>query len=403
MHKRSVLGGQGHRLVRRGSFVLWGFCAAALVLIGAAPAAAQQEVPASTIARVTFPAPARVWFPDPLRSQAATLNALAASAGRTCSTMEFHIWYPETPAAAEDLRTRTDVAFTEAGWALEVVGSAAGGARDYIGRRGGEELIMSWQLSEGEIGLLLCAVGPPLVPAEEGAGGAIAIDEIRADDGTPLPRPRPDPAAAVQLPPAAPLPAQVPVEQVPALAPGAVADAVEVPPAAPAAPAAAPATPADADAPGGGGWSIALIALAAILVGGAYYMFRSGLGRHSVHSWPTAIATIVYSQVASETKGEEGGKEIIRYVPVVAYEYHVDGTPYRAARLRFADVSKPQLDEAKAITDRYPVGAGIEVHYNPARPAEAVIELEGDRSDLYLIGGVALAVISLASLISAVA
>ncbi|MGD9738841.1 MAG: DUF3592 domain-containing protein [Bauldia sp.] len=395
-------------MIGRNALVLCGawFVAAALVLFGGTLAWAQQEVPGSSVAGVIFPEPARVWFPDPQRSQAATLNALAAAAGLSCSTMEFHIWYPQTPAASDDLRGRTDVAFTEAGWALELVGTAAGGARDYVARRGGQELVMSWQVREGELGLLICLVGGPALPAAEGAGAAIALDEPRADDGTPLPRPRPDPNAPAPAPPPAPVVEQVPAVAVPAEPGPAVADAGAAPPAAaqpvPAAENPAAAT-ADGGGTGGGGWSILLIVLAAILAGGAYFMFRWGFGRGGVHTWPTAIATIIYSQVASETKGEEGGKETVRYVPVVAYEYDVSGTPYRAARLRFADVSKMQFDEAKAITDRYPVGAGIEVHYNPAHPAEAVVELDGDRSDLYLIGGVALAVVSLASLISAVA
>jgi len=87
----------------------------------------------------------------------------------------------------------------------------------------------------------------------------------------------------------------------------------------------------------------------------------------------------------------------------VAYEYDVEGTLYRAARLRFGDTSSLELDAAKHTTDRYPVGAGIEVHFNPARPAEAVVDPGHDGLNPSLIGGVALAVVAIASLLSALA
>lgn len=379
---------------------------------------AQQELPNSTIAGVIFPQPARVWFPDPQRSQAAALNTLADLVDRSCTTSEFHIWYVDTVPIADDLRVRIEAAFQVAGWTLDpVAGATTGLARDYLARRGDAELLMSWVPLEGELGLLLCTAGPPPPPLDEGAGGALQVAEIRAADGTPLPRPRPDPNASPVEAATVPLPGLVAAEpNAPAADGAAVAELINAqlaPPGNDTPPATTPAAAAnvaqaaeEADvAETGSSWTFGLLLLAILFAGGAFFMFRLGLASGSgrgVAKWPAAIATIVYSQVASETKQGRDGKETMRYVPVIAYEYTVEETLYRAARLSFGDAARPNLNEAKNTTDRYPVGAGIEIRYNPARPADAVIEPGAERMDMALFAGVALAVLALASLISAV-
>jgi len=95
------------------------------------------------------------------------------------------------------------------------------------------------------------------------------------------------------------------------------------------------------------------------------------------------------------------GHDVQRYVPVVAYEYAVEGTPYQAARMRFADSSVATVEEARRVAERFPVGAGIEIRYDPKNPVEATIETDPDRFEYRMIGGIALAVLALAALVSA--
>ncbi len=386
------------------------------------PAAAQQLVPTSVLAGVNFPQPGAIWFPDPQRSQAATLNALAASIGRACAATEFVIWDVANATAGEAVLFQTRVAFTEAGWSIETI-RITGGESAYLARRGAAELLMDWISREGSIGLLLCLVGE--APAE-GAGGAVRPEEIRAADGTPLPRLRPDPNApapiaevAAVAPPAVeppapaigpagaptPTPAAAAIDEAPLPAanpPAGIAQVIEAD--------IAPVTvPAGAEPPGpaprGADTSLALLLLAAALAAAAVILVRWGLaaiGGRPAAGWPTAIAAVVYSQVASETRRDRRGREMVRFVPVIAYDYEVDQTSYRAARLRFGDAATADPDEAKAVVDRYPVGAGIEIRHHPNRPGDAVIEGASDRVDATLIAGIALAVLALASLISAV-
>ncbi len=307
-----------------------------LLVLAAGPAAAQQQTAAtSTIAGVTFPTPARIWFPDPERTQTATLNDMANRLDRSCAGMEFQVWDVAGDAAAEQLRTATDVAFGQAGWTLELVPTPEG-VRGYLARRGPETLILAWlrPLSD-QLGLALCIVEVAGAPLDEGAGGAIRIAEITAEDGTPLPRPRPDPnAIPVDAPPASLVVGAIPTEPIAPALPGVnetipppgpvVAQAADPPP-----PVQAPALspdPLETTSGGGDGPSIWLLLLSAALAGGAFVLVRWGLGSmrdRSVARWPTTIATVVYSQVASEDRPDRNGRNLVRYVPVVAYEYAI--------------------------------------------------------------------------------
>jgi hypothetical protein len=325
--------------------------------------------------------------------------------------MEIHVWDIAGDVEAEKLRTATDVAFGQAGWTIEIV-RVDDGVRGYLARRGLEELILAWlrPLSD-QIGLALCVMEVAAAPLDEGAGGAIRIAEVTAEDGTPLPRPRPDPNAITPDPPASLVVGAIPTE--PALPqaganefiprPGPVVAQVAEPPAileAASAPGATGATGGNAGAP-----SIGLLLLSGVLALGAVVLVRWGLGsmrQRSVARWPTTIATVVYSQVASEDRRDRSGRDLVRYVPVIAYEYAVEGAVYQAARLRFGDTAEPDLARVRQVAERFPVGAGIEIHYNPARPGEATIEPGSDRIDIGLVAGIALGVLALASLINAV-
>lgn len=423
MQNRSTLSpaaGSGSNRVRALAGALLGL----LLVVLAAPVSAQQEVLRSDLTGVTLPVPAQIWFPDPRRTQATTINDAAAAAGKSCGAYEFSIWYVATGTQSDDIRARTEEAITAAGWALELAAVPTEEEIAYLARRATDELVMAWLVRPQELGLLLCVAGAPAAPLTEGAGGALRADDgTRAADGTPVPRgnpTRPGVEQPTQPVVEAPAPALVPAaEGLAPVTPLDIAGVIEGNPAAPApavvdaaVPAAAtPAAVADAPAAapaddGGSGFSIGLFVLALALGGAAFVLIRFGTGAMATRAgarWPTAIATVVYSQVASEERKSRSGKPGTRYVPVVAYEYDVEGTLYRAARLRFGDTSSLELDAAKHTTDRYPVGAGIEVHFNPARPAEAVVETGHDGLNPSLIGGVALAVVAIASLLSALA
>ena len=386
---------------------------AVLAGLGASwPAFAQFTMAGSDLAGVIFQSPSNLWIPDAARSQARALDQASALLDRACGETEFHIWFA-LGSDRDVVRTGTDTAFAEAGWSLAVINIEVEGDRVYLASRADDELVMAWLPLSESIGLVLCRVAGPRV-----ANAGVAEIQDPAMQLIPLPRPRPDPNA-----PPAPDAGEV-------VAP-VVNDVTDVDPVG-AEPEVLPAVDRLEDAPGDviGGiivataeddidqaptiesegtpseskFSIGLLLLAAALGVGAFFMVR--WGRDSAKAiagaaWPTTLATVIYTEIASEDGTTRRGAPDARYVPVVAYQYEVDGTAHQAARLRFGDSSEPSIERAKETIDKIPLGAGIEIRYDPANHGDATIEADPDRLELRLIGGIALAVLALAALISA--
>ena len=377
-------------------------CALTSVLVIALlePAAAQATVAGSELAGVTFPQASDIWVPDAGRSQAAALEEASLLVDRACGPTEFHIW-DAIGGERDSVRMLTDTAFAEAGWSLGVINLAPDGERIYLATRGTNELVMVWLPQSEAIGLVLCVVAGPRT-----AGFAAGAVPDPLQQFMPLPRPRPDPNAPLVEPVPEPDPVAVdpPIEAA-AIAEAAVegdpvddvdGSAVEV-----ADVAIAEVEPAD----GASTVSIWLLLLAVAFAIGSFFLLR--WGRISARAiagaaWPSTLAAVVYSNVASETQRDRRGKEIVRFVPVVAYEYEIGGVTYRAARMRFGESSTADATAAKKIADRFPVGAGIEIRYNPNTPGDATIEADPDRLEFRMIGGIALAVLAVAALLTAI-
>lgn len=398
-------------LIRRSGVARIVVLCAVLSALLVGTAAAQQLLQGSSLAGVIFPTPSNLWVPDAQRSQAAALDDAAALTNKACGATEFHIW-DALGDERDTIRRVTDTAFAEAGWSLAVIDIDDDGDRVYLATRGADELVMSWLPMPETIGLVLCVVTGPRAA---NAGIAAIADPVH--QGMPIPVPRPDPNAPREAVAPEPAPTPAAVAETPAATPEPAAPVAG--PAAEGAPvgdaigdvitaetveqeAASPAAEEPAE---GGSVSIGLIALAIALGAAAAFLVRWGrAGARAVAgaTWPTTLATVVYSEVAAEERKGTNGATTSRYVPVVAYEYAVDGAVYQAARLRFGDASKARAEEAQKLVERFPVGAGIEIRYNPKDPRDATIEVDPDRLELRLIGGIALAVLAVAALINAV-
>ncbi len=393
----------------------------------AGAASAQQLLTGTELGGVTFPVPSNLWVAGATRFQAAALADASARIGRTCGASEFHIWYADS-GDRNDIQTAVDEAFAGAGWSLSAISAAAGEGPTYLAGRAGDELVLAWLPQSGAMGLVLCEITGVAAAAPAPADGVAA----GAGEAVPLPQRRPDPIADIiaGLPPP-PEPAGAPGVGVPppaaagvaapavaaadAAAPVAAADrgpaagaGGEEPAAALPAnePAPAEAAVARGDEPGVSWLPLVLLVLAAVLGIIGVRMIDRGLRSGAPSpgaSWPTTRATVVYSNVAAERRRGRMGRLIERFIPVVAYEYVVDGVLYRAARLSFADSGQADVDGAWRIADRFPVGAGIEVRYDPRSPVEATVETGSRRPRTRLLGGVAMVGLAAAALIGAFA
>jgi hypothetical protein len=108
-------------------------------------------------------------------------------------------------------------------------------------------------------------------------------------------------------------------------------------------------------------------------------------------AWPEAQAVITRSRVDSTYDREEAGLHngtiviggsrddgrthkvlVTKFRPDIAYRYEVDGRSYAGSQTNIRKVSR-ERDTVERLLARYPVGAAVSVHYNPADPAEAML------------------------------
>ncbi len=132
----------------------------------------------------------------------------------------------------------------------------------------------------------------------------------------------------------------------------------------------------------GGSLLIALFSIAittllplAILGGLAVVLLRrnrrAGVARQIAATWPSTAGVVL----ASTTQVRRIGRSRT-VIPVVVYQYQVNGQTYQSHLIRAGDQygSIRVSGEAEAIAARYPTGAAVMVHYNPASPGQAVLE-----------------------------
>lgn len=108
--------------------------------------------------------------------------------------------------------------------------------------------------------------------------------------------------------------------------------------------------------------------LAALLFCLAY---RRRLNR--ANAWPVVPGEIVESRV--EERGSLDSSPTRRtYVPIVEYRYTVGDNSYASRQVAIGLVVSGSRAIAERVVGRYPVGAKVEVHFDPANPSEAALE-----------------------------
>jgi hypothetical protein len=107
---------------------------------------------------------------------------------------------------------------------------------------------------------------------------------------------------------------------------------------------------------------IIVVCIGSNIFNGIYQSLQS---RH----WPKAEAQITASVVS-----RDASDVATRWTPNVEFRYHVGNSAFTSKRVRFLMAPMYQREEATGITDAYAVGRGVSVAYNPANPAESVLE-----------------------------
>lgn len=93
----------------------------------------------------------------------------------------------------------------------------------------------------------------------------------------------------------------------------------------------------------------------------------------SSSSWPVVMGVIKSSEL-QESTSKEHGRSKTTYITKLQYEYSIGGKRYTSDRFCFGDYGSSDGKRARIIRSRYPAGASAQVHYNPSRPEESVLQ-----------------------------
>lgn len=105
-------------------------------------------------------------------------------------------------------------------------------------------------------------------------------------------------------------------------------------------------------------------------------------------SWPMVTGRVTTARIEEGTTAGNRGQTRALYTLRVSYAFQVAGSLYRSDRLSFAQPHQHAArSDAQDELSAYPVGGPVTVHYDPARPANAVLLIEGIGSIVYLLLG----------------
>ena len=122
---------------------------------------------------------------------------------------------------------------------------------------------------------------------------------------------------------------------------------------------------------------------------------RNGRRAKTSLAWPMTQGRITSSRLVEYSHSSEHG-DSSSYGPKVEYEYGVAGQTYRGKRVSFGSEASYNKAREQAVVERYKVGTSVEVFYDPASPADAVLERRAASSTvILLLVGVALIAMTL--------
>jgi hypothetical protein len=122
------------------------------------------------------------------------------------------------------------------------------------------------------------------------------------------------------------------------------------------------------------GLSQTLLVIGAV---GVWSALRTRKRSERASGWPTVPGVITRSGLRkghySSSVGHGNAKSTV-YTPHIAYSYEVGGKRFEGERVQFGTERRMWKKlPARAAIDAYPVGAEVQVHYDPRRPEDAVL------------------------------
>lgn len=136
-----------------------------------------------------------------------------------------------------------------------------------------------------------------------------------------------------------------------------------------------------------------------VLAGVGVYMIvvslRSRKKAESSQAWPHTLGQVVRAEVKRTSNTDDDGHISYTYHPEVEYTYEVAGQTYSSQRLMFGAIRAYNTTaKAQRTLARYPVGSQVTVYYDPAKPADSVLERIAGASTSMLVIGIAMILVS---------
>ena len=135
--------------------------------------------------------------------------------------------------------------------------------------------------------------------------------------------------------------------------------------------------------PKGFGIAMAIIGLMGVglIIWGRFHKAKV----EKVKTWPRASGKILSSGVRTEHVRRRRGGSTTHYFDV-RYAYEVQGTDYESDNFHVGadNISARDIPRVQAA---YPVGASVQVYYNPANPKESALEGGSGNQALLFVGG----------------
>lgn len=100
-------------------------------------------------------------------------------------------------------------------------------------------------------------------------------------------------------------------------------------------------------------------------------------------AWPKVSGTVLSNDVKTINAGMGGGEVSLTYSVSLRYRYEVAGSAYESSRIGWGTKSADRApDIPQAFVRDFPAGHAIDVVYDPANPAMAMIDPAGTRFGL---------------------
>ena len=117
-------------------------------------------------------------------------------------------------------------------------------------------------------------------------------------------------------------------------------------------------------------------------------------------TWPVVSGTVESTEIKAHKtttkQGRSGYRTSTSYEPVVHYTYTVNGQSYTGKRIAYSGFQGAEVTAQEKLK-QYPQGGSVQVHYNPKKPQDALLEVSMDATRVYNIMGLIFIVVGVVS------